>query len=124
MVDYEGEKRPVWQVVALKAMEWNRNDNVGLVMGATYPEQLEQCRALAPAAPILMPGVGAQEGDLRAAVRAGVDKDGGGLIVSASRSILYASREGDYAIAARAAAQRLRDEINRYRRDVVVRLES
>ena len=122
VVEYEGARRPLWQAVALKAQSWNRNGNVGLVVGATYPGQLAECRALCPALPILVPGVGVQEGSLRDAVRAGVDQAGTGIIVSASRSVLYASRDADYALAARAAAQRLRDEINRHRRDLVVRL--
>ncbi len=121
-VDYEGKRRPLWQAVALRARGWNRHGNVGLVVGATYPKQLAACRELCPDLPILVPGVGAQEGSLRDAVRAGLNRDGAGIIVSASRSVLYASRETDYALAARAAAQRLRDEINRHRRDVVVRL--
>ena len=123
-VDYAGRRRPFWQVIALKAMEWNYNDNVGLVMGATYPEQLAEARALCPSLPFLVPGVGAQEGALRESVRAGVTEQGDGIIVNASRSILYASRGDDYALAARAAAQRLRDEINRHRRDRVVTLEA
>ena len=122
LVDYAGERRPLWQVVALKALDWNANGNVGLVMGATYPEQLAEARRLCPALPILVPGVGAQEGALRESVRAGIREQGDGIIVAASRSILYASREADYALAARAAAQRLRDEINRHRRDRVVTL--
>ena len=117
-----GETRPLWQVVAERAQAWNRRGNVGLVFGATYPEQLAEGRALCPTLPILVPGVGAQEGGLRDAVRAGIDAAGAGIIVSASRSVLYASRDADYAVAARVAAQRLRDEINRHRRDLVVTL--
>ena len=112
----------LWQVVAKRAQKWNQHGNVGLVLGATYPKQLAEGRALCPTLPILVPGVGAQDGDLRDSVKAGLDAEGAGMIVSASRSILYASRNGDYALAARAAAQGLRDQINRHRRDVVVRL--
>lgn len=122
-VDYKGRRRTLWQVVALKAMDWNENGNIGIVMGATYPAQLGEARALCPDLPILVPGVGAQEGALRDSVRAGITERGDGIIVSASRSILYASRDGDFALAARAAAQRLRDEINRHRHDRVVTLE-
>ena len=116
------EARPLWQVVARRAQAWNQHGNVGLVFGATYPEQLAEGRTLCPDLPILVPGVGAQEGSLRDSVQAGLDSRGAGIIVNASRSILYASRDADYALAARVAAQRLRDEINRHRRDVVVRL--
>ena len=123
-LNYAGRLRPLWQVIALKALEWNHNGNIGIVMGATYPAQLGEARQLCPTLPILVPGVGAQEGALRESVRAGVTDKGDGIIVAASRSILYASRDADYALAARAAAQRLRDEINRHRRDRVVTLEA
>lgn len=109
------EGRPLWEIVALKAMRWNVNGNVGIVMGATYPAQLARARTLCPSLPILVPGVGAQEGSLRDAVRAGVTPAGDGIIVSASRSVLYASRDGDYALAARAATAQLRDQVNRHR---------
>jgi orotidine-5'-phosphate decarboxylase len=122
-VEYEGQKRTVWQVMALKAQEWNEFGNIGIVMGATYPAQLAEARALLPEMPMLVPGVGAQDGALRDSVRAGLRESGDGIIVNASRSVLYASREGDYALASRAAAQRLRDEVNRHRRDRVVTLE-
>ena len=124
IVDYEGTKRPVWQVVALKAESWNEHGNVGIVMGATYPDQLREARTLCPQMPILVPGVGAQDGALQESVLAGLRKDRAGIIVNASRSILYASREkGDYALAARIAAQRLREQINRYREERVLTLE-
>jgi orotidine-5'-phosphate decarboxylase len=122
LVDYAGARRPLWQVAALKALDWNENGNVGIVMGATYPEQLAEARSLCPGLPILVPGVGAQEGALRDSVRAGLTADADGIIVSASRSILYASRAGDYALAARAATQSLRAQVNRHRRDEVVTL--
>lgn len=114
-VEHGGEQRPLWQVVALRARQWNRAGNVGLVVGATYPAQLAQARALCPEMLILVPGIGAQEGDLRQAVRAGLTPAGDGVIITASRSILYASRGADYALAARAAAAHLRDLVNRYR---------
>ena len=123
-VDYDGERRPLWQAVALKAAEWNEHGNVGIVMGATYPEQLADARRLCPDMPILVPGVGAQAGALRESVKAGITRSGDGIIVNASRAVLYASHDAaDFAVAARAAAQRLRDEINRHRFDRVVTLE-
>jgi len=124
VVEHEGERRPLWQVVALRAREWNRSGNVGLVVGATYPAHLAEARALCPGMPILVPGVGAQEGSLRDAVQAGLDAAGGGLIISASRSVLYAARDAEYALGARAAALHLRDLINRYRQEENVPAEA
>lgn len=115
-VDFQSQLRPLWQVVALQARDWNSRGNVGLVLGATYPAQLADARGLCPDMPILVPGVGAQEGALAESVQAGVDARGAGIIVSASRAVLYASKGPDFADAARAAAITLRDEINRHRR--------
>jgi orotidine-5'-phosphate decarboxylase len=104
--------RPLYQRVArLVAEEWSRYGECGLVVGATYPEQLGAVRSVAGDLPILLPGVGAQQGDLAASVRAGVTADGLGLLASASRSILYASRGEDFAEAARAEATRTREAI-------------
>ena len=111
----EDGARPLWQALAMRAQEWNTSGNIGLVMGATYPEQLGQARALCPDLPILVPGVGAQQGDLEASVRAGLDREGRGILVAVSRQVIFASKGADFAAAARATAQRLRDEINRYR---------
>jgi orotidine-5'-phosphate decarboxylase len=115
--DYLGEQMPLWQAVARKAREWNKNGNVGIVMGATYPEQLKEARELCPDMPILVPGIGSQEGNLRDAVLAGVNRNRDGIIVNASRSVLYASRDKDYAMAARSAAAQLRENVNRYREE-------
>jgi orotidine-5'-phosphate decarboxylase len=105
--------RPLYQHVAeLVAREWNGNGNCALVVGATYPRELAEVRALIGDMPLLVPGVGAQGGDVAAAVRSGRSRDGRGLIVSASRSILYAAADASFATAARAAARTLRDEIN------------
>jgi orotidine-5'-phosphate decarboxylase len=121
-VEYEGERMPVWQTVALKCREWNTHGNIGIVIGATYPEQLKKARSLVGDMPILVPGIGAQEGSLRASVEAGVTPDGTGAIISASRAILYASRASDYPMAARAAATSLRYQINQSRpKPVVIR---
>jgi orotidine-5'-phosphate decarboxylase len=117
-----GTERPFWQSVALKARDWNKkHGNVGIVMGATYPQQLREARELCPDMPILVPGIGAQEGALEDAVRAGLDARREGIIVNASRSVLYASRDRDYADAARSAAAQLREHINRYR-DLIERV--
>ena len=109
--------RPLYQHVAEKvAREWNGNGNCMLVVGATWPGQLREVRAIVgDDLPFLVPGVGAQGGDVEAVVRNAGTAGGTGLVVSSSRAILYASTADDYAKAAATAAQALRDEINRYR---------
>jgi orotidine-5'-phosphate decarboxylase len=105
--------RPLYQHVAEKvARAWNGNGNCALVVGATWPEQLREVRAIIGDMPILVPGVGAQGGDAEAVVRNAATKDGTGLLVSSSRAILYASSGDDYADAAARAARELRDTIN------------
>jgi orotidine-5'-phosphate decarboxylase len=104
--------RPLYQRVAEKiAREWNDNGNCGLVVGATWPEQLREVRDIVGDAPILVPGVGAQGGDAEAVVRNAATADGTGLLVSSSRAILYASNGEDFAVAAANAARALRDTI-------------
>jgi orotidine-5'-phosphate decarboxylase len=108
--------RPLYQLVAEKvAREWNGNRNCALVVGATWPEQLREVRAIVGDVPFLVPGVGAQGGDVEAVVTHAKTADGTGLVVSSSRAILYASSGIDFAQAAGAAAKALRDEINRHR---------
>ncbi|MBI4534721.1 MAG: orotidine-5'-phosphate decarboxylase [Ignavibacteriae bacterium] len=108
--------RPLYEHVAAKVRKWNVNLNCGLVVGATRPKDLARVRTLAPEMPLLIPGIGAQGGDLQAAVRYGCDKRSEMAIINASRSIIYASRGEDFASAARTAAVTLRDEINEYRK--------
>ncbi|MCH8949196.1 MAG: orotidine-5'-phosphate decarboxylase, partial [Chloroflexi bacterium] len=103
--------RPLYQAVAELAKQWNSRGNVGLVTGATYPDELGELRRLCPEMPFLVPGVGAQAGDLAKAVRAGLDADGGGILVNASRKVLYASQGTDFAEAARREALAIRDAI-------------
>ncbi len=99
--------------IAGRIREWGAaRGNVGAVVGATYPAQMAAMRAALPDAPLLVPGIGAQGGDLVGSVRAGIDARGAGILVSASRSVLYASSGDDYAEAARAEALHLRDAIN------------
>ncbi len=109
--------KPLYQHVAAKvAREWNEHGNCALVVGATWPEQLREVRAIVgDQVPFLVPGVGAQGGDVRAVVSNARNRDGDGLIISSSRAILYASNGDDYAEAAANAARALRDEINLYR---------
>jgi orotidine-5'-phosphate decarboxylase len=108
----ESGSRPLFELVARKAREWNTYGNIGLVVGATYPEELKLIRQSHPDMPILIPGIGAQGGDLELAVRYGVDARGEKAIINSSRQIIYASRGGDFAPAARQAAAELRDRIN------------
>ena len=114
--DQVGGGRRLYEHVATLASEWNEHHNWGLVVGATYAAEAARIRALCPEPLILAPGVGAQAGDLEATVRACLDASGRGLLVNASRGVLYASRGADYAAAARAAAASLRDQINAARR--------
>lgn len=110
-------RRPLYEAVAERAREWNTRGNIGLVTGATYPAEIARLRALCPDMPFLLPGVGAQAGDLEAAVSAGLDTGGAGIIVNASRAVLYPSGAADLAQAARREAAALRDAINVVRRD-------
>jgi orotidine-5'-phosphate decarboxylase len=97
--------RPLYLAIAERvATQWSRNGECGLVAGATYPAELSEIRAVAPDLPLLVPGVGAQGGSAAAAVEHGASSDGRGLIVSASRSVIYAGDGDDFADAARAAA--------------------
>lgn len=110
-----GEARPLFEMVAEMARRWNSRGNVGLVVGATYPEEIRRVRRLCPEMTFLVPGVGAQGGDVAAVIGNGLDKAGRGLIINVSRQVLYASREKDFAVAAAGAARQLRDEIARER---------
>jgi orotidine-5'-phosphate decarboxylase len=108
--------RPLYQHVAqIIARDWNSHGNCALVTGATWPEQLGEVRALVGDMPLLVPGIGAQGGDVAAVVSHGRTANGAGLLVSSSRAILYAGQDEDFAKAARMATQALRDSINRYR---------
>lgn len=108
--------RQLFEEVAARAAEsWSENQNVGLVVGATYPDELAAVRRLAPDLPILVPGIGAQGGDLAATLRAGLRPEGDGLFINASRSILYASSGEDFTTAAATEAKALRDAINALR---------
>ncbi|MDD9994629.1 MAG: orotidine-5'-phosphate decarboxylase [Dehalococcoidia bacterium] len=103
----------VYERLAARVVGWESRAAVGLVAGATYPADVAALRALAPEASILAPGVGAQGGDLAAAVRAGAGSSGRGIIIPSSRAVLYASESrGDFAEAARDAADRLRRSVN------------
>ena len=103
---------PLYQRVAHTVGSWSANGSVGLVVGATYPDELSAVREICPSLPILIPGVGSQAGDLRQAVMNGTDASGRRAVINASRSVIYAGSGPDYAEAARREATRLRDAIN------------
>jgi orotidine-5'-phosphate decarboxylase len=110
--------KPLYQHVArLVADKWNRNGQCALVVGATFPEELAQVRAIVGDMPLLVPGVGAQGGDVEATVRSGKTGTGAGMMINSSRAILYAPPQGaeDYAAAARRVALETRNAINLYR---------
>ena len=111
LVDSHG--MPLYEAVARKAKEWNTRDNIGLVVGATYPEELKAIRQLCPEMSLLIPGIGAQGGDLASTVEYGIDAQGEKAIIAVSRQVLYASRGKDFAQAARSSAKELRDSINK-----------
>ncbi len=109
-------QEPLYLVVARQvATNWNTNGNCALVVGATYPAELQRVRAVVGDMPILIPGIGAQGGEVGATVTAGKDSRGWGMIINAARSIIFASKGNDFAQAARRAAEQLRGEISRYR---------
>ncbi len=108
--------RPLYlRVAETVARDWNANGNCALVVGATWPQELGRVRAAVGEMPLLVPGIGAQGGDVAAVLRQGATADGTGLIVSSSRAILYAGSGEDFAAAARDAARELREAINRFR---------
>ncbi len=108
--------KPLYEHVVRAAKKWNTRKNVGLVVGATKPAELKRVRSIAKEMPILIPGIGAQEGDLASAVRYGCDKNGELALINIGRSIIYASTGDDFAERAREAAMHYRNEINSYRR--------
>ncbi len=114
--DGSGGGEPLYQRIARTiAGEWNADGNCALVVGATFPEELKVIRGIVGDMPLLIPGIGAQGGDIEAVVRNGRTADGTGLVINSSRGILYASSGAGYADAAADAARDLRDAINRFR---------
>ena len=98
-------------------MDWNASGQCALVVGATFPAEIARVRGIVGDMPLLVPGIGAQGGDVQATVEAGRTASGLGLMINSSRAILYAAAKGneDFAAAARRVAQQTRDTINRYR---------
>jgi len=113
-LDVGGEKL-FERVARLVATEWNSTGQCALVVGATFPAEIARVREITGDLPLLVPGIGAQGGDVEATVKAGRTADGTGLMINSSRAILYAGKDENFAIAARAAATETRAIINRYR---------
>jgi orotidine-5'-phosphate decarboxylase len=109
-------QEPLYQAVARHvAKTWNTNGNCALVVGATYPVDLKNVRAIVGDMPILVPGIGSQGGEVAATVTAGKDSRGWGMIINSSRSIIFASGGNDFAMCARKATEQLREEVNKYK---------
>ncbi|KKQ86906.1 MAG: Orotidine 5'-phosphate decarboxylase [Berkelbacteria bacterium GW2011_GWA2_38_9] len=116
LVNDQPRYRPLYQVVAQQVTrDWNKNDNCALVVGATYPDELREVRKLVGDMPILIPGIGAQGGDIEKTIVAGKDSRGQGMIINSSRGIIFASSGDDFAEVARRETIRLCEEIDRYR---------
>jgi len=110
------EGKPLYMHVAEHVLQWNKHGCCGVVVGATYPEELKNIReVLGDSIPFLIPGVGSQGGDVEKTVEYGTNAKGTMAIVNSSRGIIYAGNDENFAEDARDAACFLRDEINRYR---------
>ena len=108
--------KPLYLYITEKVVgDWNVNGNALPIVGATYPKEIAQMRAIAGDIPFLVPGIGAQGGDIEATVRAGINPSGTGLIINSSRAILYVDKSINYASASRKSAQQTRDQINQFR---------
>ncbi len=103
------------RIARIVATEWNGHGNCALVIGATFPNELAAVRKIVGDMPLLVPGIGAQGGDIEATVKAGRSAAGAGLMINSSRAILYASSGEDFAVAARRVADETRIAINRFR---------
>jgi orotidine-5'-phosphate decarboxylase len=113
-LDVGGEKL-YERVARLSANDWNSSGQIGLVVGATFPAEIARVRELVGDTPLLVPGIGAQGGDIEATVKAGRTANGTGLMINSSRAILYAGKDANYAAAARQVALETRDAINLHR---------
>lgn len=120
LVRTDSGQMPLYEWMAVRSSDWNENGNLGLVVGATSPDQLRNVRQRCPGVPILIPGIGAQGGELEASVKNGIDRTTGRrtasprALINSARGIIYADRsESGFADGARKAAAKLRDDINR-----------
>jgi|SRR5579859_5856362 len=107
---------PLYKYVCKKVVnEWNKNNNCMLVVGATYPKEIAELRKLAGEMTFLVPGIGAQGGDIEQTVKGGINSQKAGMIINSSRGIIFASTGEDFAEKAREETVKLREEINKYR---------
>lgn len=104
---------PFYKQVAYEIQRWNKNGNAGLVMGATYPDQIREIREICADMPFLIPGIGSQDGALEHSVRNGVSSVGRRILINSSRGLIYADETQNFAKGAREATRDLRDNINR-----------
>lgn len=116
--EISGSSSYLYEHIAMKAKDWNVRKNIGLVVGATVPDELARIRGICPDMPLLIPGVGAQGGDIKSSVENGSNLNGRRAIINSSRQILYASRKTDYAQAARIEAEKLRQHFNLVLEDI------
>ena len=113
--DSKDDKLSLFENIALSVSRWNKYGNLGLVVGATYPDDISRVRGLAPGIPILIPGVGSQEGELELSVSAALDLGSPNFLINSSRSIIYSSGDSvSFSDSAREAATNLRNSINKY----------
>lgn len=110
-----GNEKLYERVASLSANTWNTTGQIGLVVGATFPAEIARVREIVGDMPLLVPGIGAQGGDIEATVKAGRTANGSGLMINSSRAILYAGKDEHFAAAARQVAEETRDAINLYR---------
>jgi orotidine-5'-phosphate decarboxylase len=114
--DIESNNEKVYCIIAKRASkDWNYNNNIMLVVGATYPNELAEIRAIVGDIPLLVPGIGAQGGDVEKAVKNGITRDKTGMVINSSRGIIFAGSGKNFTDAVRRAAIMQRDEINLYR---------
>ena len=110
-----------YEWIAMRANIWNKHKNVALIVGATYPKELKEIRNISPKLPILIPGVGAQSGDIKKVIDSSINKNIPNILISASRSILYASSNKlNYSIKSKDAAKKLNDQINSYIKKIII----
>lgn len=114
--DLKINNKPLYNIIANKVIKhWNKYNNCMLVIGATYPKELAEIRSFAGDLTFLIPGIGAQGGDIKATIKAGLNSKNSGMIINSSRSIIFASAGWDFAKKAREKTKELRDEINKHR---------
>ena len=118
--DSQQTRRTLFEEMEKMASDWNSNKNIGLVVGATFPKELSAVRDLAPGIPILVPGIGSQEGDLSNSLKAGTEQEFPNIFINSSRSIIYASTDTDnYLDAAGRAAYKLKSDINKILTEII-----